>query len=213
MSSLHLEQEPFANKSKVGCRKQLCSAFMILSADEGGRQQDMLHIYLNPCAVVKEVLWASGKSIVPLCYVNRLIVLCRLYGAVQARWTLYGWVVIIMTGWDKFWFLLIILAFHPSHKHRYWLNLSLQARIHYRTPVHSANSLYSSCRSSCLLKTHCTLLFLRKEIRVWEQVLCLKSSPYWTLEKSSKTWKSQMMQRFSFCNLPVKNLLAAAGFW
>lgn len=65
MISLHLEQEPFANKkSKAVFRKQLCTAFLILSAEEGGRQQDMLHMYLSPCIVVKEVIWASGKSIV-----------------------------------------------------------------------------------------------------------------------------------------------------
>lgn len=57
MISLHLEQEPFANKkSKAVFRKQLCTAVLILSAEEGGRQQDMLHMYLSPCIAVKEVI-------------------------------------------------------------------------------------------------------------------------------------------------------------
>jgi len=44
MVSLHLEQEPLANKSKAVCRKQLSSAFTVLPVDEGERYQNGLHI-------------------------------------------------------------------------------------------------------------------------------------------------------------------------
>lgn len=156
-------------------------------------------------------VWSlAACRVKPQQYVNRLSELYRLYLTVQTRWCLCGWIVIMMTGWDKFWFLLryylSIWAMSTSIDliYPYWMALVTEHQFIQQIPFIGAWT------SSCLLKTHCMLLFLCNTFWVLEQVLYLKSSPCW--RSLLKTRKSQVMQHFSSCCPTTKNCLATAGF-
>lgn len=117
----------------------------------------------------------------------------------QARWCLYGWIVITTPGYALIPPGNIIYPY--ERKHRCWLNLSLLTCFCYRTPIHSANSTFK-CGMSSLLKTHCTVLFLHNRVWAWEQVLFLNPV-------LNKCWRSLWKLRsLKWCNIfsPVLSL-------